>query len=357
MARAGLYKSQVKKARDMLVAQGKHPSVDAIRIALGNTGSKTTIHKYLKELEEDEGVVPGRQINLSAEIQGLVSHLAAQLQAEAEATIGRVLADSTEKEQRSAQALTAANQEIERLVKDLQYCKQAHDEEKSAHAETLAALHNETIVRHTLTQEVTDLKDRLAENETHRQSLEEKHQHARDGLEHYRESVKEQREQDQRRYEQQIQHLQAELRQLQQTMVVKQDEITRLNQDKTRLISDLSYTQESLRQQQAESRGFEQKALELERTEQRSKALESQIAGKDAQVADLTTRLSESSKQLENLNAQVRSLELELTTAHAKLEVQQTNWDGFMKAVRVTNVPDDFMADRGDEPPQKRDFP
>ena len=35
MARAGLYKSQVKKARDMLVAQGKHPSVDAIRIALG----------------------------------------------------------------------------------------------------------------------------------------------------------------------------------------------------------------------------------------------------------------------------------------------------------------------------------
>ena len=140
-------------------------------------------------------------------------------------------------------------------------------------------------------------------------------------------------------------------------MIVKQDEITRLNQDKTRLISDLSYTQENLRQQQAENRGFEQKLLELERAEQQSKALEGQIAAKDAQAADLTTRLSETSKQLENLNAQVRSLELELTAAHAKLEVQQTTWDGFMKAVRVTNVPDDFMADRGDEPPQKRGFP
>ena len=51
MARTGLYQSEVKKARDALVAQGKHPSVDSVRVALGNTGSKTTIHKYLKELE------------------------------------------------------------------------------------------------------------------------------------------------------------------------------------------------------------------------------------------------------------------------------------------------------------------
>ncbi|MFX6330932.1 DNA-binding protein, partial [Acinetobacter baumannii] len=55
MARTGLYKSEVKKARDSLLALGRHPSVDAVRVELGNTGSKTTIHKYLKELEEDEG--------------------------------------------------------------------------------------------------------------------------------------------------------------------------------------------------------------------------------------------------------------------------------------------------------------
>ena len=55
MARGGLYKSDVQRARDALRAQGKHPSVDAVRVALGNTGSKTTIHRYLKELEEEEG--------------------------------------------------------------------------------------------------------------------------------------------------------------------------------------------------------------------------------------------------------------------------------------------------------------
>mgnify|MGYP003344303387 CR=1 FL=1 len=54
MARAGLSRLDVKRARDSLAAQGQHPSIDAIRIALGNTGSKTTIHRYLKELEEEE---------------------------------------------------------------------------------------------------------------------------------------------------------------------------------------------------------------------------------------------------------------------------------------------------------------
>jgi hypothetical protein len=67
------------------------------------------------------------------------------------------------------------------------------------------------------------LKDRLAENEAHRQSIAEKHQYAREALERYRQSVKAQRDQDQRRHEQQIQQSQAEMRLLQQSLVVKQD--------------------------------------------------------------------------------------------------------------------------------------
>ena len=54
MARGGVYKTEVEKARNALLAQGKHPSVDALRVALGNTGSKTTIHRYLKELEAED---------------------------------------------------------------------------------------------------------------------------------------------------------------------------------------------------------------------------------------------------------------------------------------------------------------
>ena len=65
MARTGLYKSEVKKARESLLAQSKYPSVDAVRVELGNTGSKTTIHKYLKELEEEDGGATRHKVDIS----------------------------------------------------------------------------------------------------------------------------------------------------------------------------------------------------------------------------------------------------------------------------------------------------
>ena len=87
MARGGLYKSDIQKARDTLRAQGKHPSVDAVRVALGNTGSKTTIHRYLKELEEEEGQGLGAKVAVSEALQDLVGRLAARLHEEAEAIV------------------------------------------------------------------------------------------------------------------------------------------------------------------------------------------------------------------------------------------------------------------------------
>jgi Rad3-related DNA helicase len=80
MARAGVYFSDVKRARDALVADGWHPSIDAVRAALGNTGSKTTIHKYLREIEAGEG---GQKASVSEAIQALVIQLADQLRGEA----------------------------------------------------------------------------------------------------------------------------------------------------------------------------------------------------------------------------------------------------------------------------------
>ncbi|WP_454754656.1 hypothetical protein [Cupriavidus necator] len=67
---------------------------------------------------------------------------------------------------------------------------------------------------------VLDLKERLAENEAHRRSLEGKHQYVREALDHYRQAIKDQRDHDRRQHEQQLQQLQAELRQAQKTIVV-----------------------------------------------------------------------------------------------------------------------------------------
>ena len=115
MARAGLYQSNIKKARDALLAQGRYPSVDAVRVALGNTGSKTTIHKYLKELETEDGGGDGKRTSVSEALQDLVERLAARLQQEAEERVAAVRVDSDAKAAEHAASLQGIQNENSRL--------------------------------------------------------------------------------------------------------------------------------------------------------------------------------------------------------------------------------------------------
>lgn len=321
MARTGLYKSDVKRARDSLLAQGINPSVDAVRVALGNTGSKTTIHKYLKELDEENG--GGGKASISEALQDMVERLAVQLQEEANSRVDAIQAQSAEKKRLHAEATTALRKEIEALNSQLQRTETVANKETAEHDRIRETLQAETIARHTAEQQVIDLKERLAENEAHRQSIEEKHKHAREALEHYRQSVKEQRDQDQRRHEQQIQQLQAEIRLLQQSLAVKQDEVTRLNQEGVRLVADLSHAQNSLYDQQARGRQLEQKLETLQSAEQYAKTLEARLADKEIQIYVQKGQLDTSIVKAEELACQVRDLELALAVAEAKLSAQQ----------------------------------
>lgn len=323
MARSGVYKTDVKRARDALLAQRTHPSVDAVRVALGNTGSKTTIHKYLKELEVEDGGPKEIGPAISEALQDLVGRLATQLQDEANTQIDTVRAEQEASERRHAEALAAARQEIEQWQTRAQRLEQALVDEQAEHARSREALQRETVLRHTAEQHVADLKDRLAENELHRQSLEDKHHHAREALEHYRQSVREQREQEQHRHEHQVQQLQAELRLAQQAVVVKQEEVTRLNQDGVRLVSDLSHAQKGLYDTQTQQRQLEQKIETLQGVEQRAAVLAEQLQDKDRQVKLGMERLAAVTAESESLAARHRALELELVTTQAKLDTQR----------------------------------
>ncbi|MDE2430908.1 MAG: DNA-binding protein, partial [Burkholderiales bacterium] len=333
------YKSDIKKARDSLSAQGKNPSVDAVRIALGNTGSKTTIHKYLKELEEEDGGVDGRKILISEALQDLVARLAAQLQEESNAHIDSLRLEFAEKERLQAGALAALEKELSAARIQLQRADGALQEEQAAHGRTRDALQRETVARHTADQQVADFKERLTEHEAHRRSLEEKHQHAREALEHYRQSVKEQRDQDQRRHEQQVQQLQSEMRLLQQTLIVKQEDVTRINQEAARLVADLSHAQKALYDQQSHGRQLEQKLESLQAVEQRCQLLEAQFQEKDAHAEQLKVAAAEALKQAADTSARMHALELELATAHAKLETQQTMAEELRAYMKRQDVP------------------
>lgn len=286
MARTGLYQSEVKKARDSLVALGRHPSVDAVRVALGNTGSKTTIHKYLKELDEADGGT-GRKDSVSEALQDLVARLAAQLHEEGAARVEAIETRSADAARLHGEALATLRMDIEAVSGERDRLAAAARQEAVAHDLTRKALQTETIIRHTAEEQVAGLKARLLENDAHLVSLEEKHKHAREALEHYRQSVKEQRDQDQRRHEQQIQQLQAEIRQLQQSLVVKQDDVTRLNQEGARLVADLSHAKQGLYEQQSQGHQLSAQLAASQETAQQASVLASQVANKDEHVAAL----------------------------------------------------------------------
>lgn len=322
MARTGLYQSEVKKARDALVAQGRHPSVDAVRVALGNTGSKTTIHKYLKELDEADGGA-GRKASLSEVLQDLVARLAAQLQEEGAVQVQAIECRRADAERLHADAMATMRKDIGVLAGECDKLAQAANQEAVAHDLTRKALQAEIITRHTAEEQVAGFKARLLENDAHRLSLEEKHKHAREALEHYRQSVKEQRDQDQRRQEQQVQQLQAEIRQLQQSLVVKQDDVTRLNQEGARLVADLSHAKEGLYDLQSQSRQLTAQLAESHALAQQASVLASQVASKDEYVAVLQAQVTSATSDAGTLSARVRELELALATSQATLASQQ----------------------------------
>jgi chromosome segregation ATPase len=294
-----------------------------VRIELGNTGSKSTIHKYLKELEAEYGGVDDRKASISESLHDLVARLAIQLEVEANERIGEVQIQSTEKERQLNASIAALNAANEALSEKLSVVEARTQSEVAAHARTTESLQRETIARHTLEQQVIDLKERLLENEAHRQSLEAKHTHAREALEHYRESVKEQRDQDIWRHEHQVQQLQGEIRHLQQSLILKQNEITGLNQDGARLVAELSLSQKTLYQLQSAERKHISEIESLKIAAGRIPLLESDLATKDVVIVEFKNQLSEISVQNNELKTQIHEQQLEFVKCTAVVETQK----------------------------------
>ncbi|MFT2159853.1 DNA-binding protein [Pseudomonas putida] len=238
MARGGINKALVLKARNALMARGINPSIDAIRIELGNTGSKSTIHRYLQEIESSDVRPQADPNRLSDELTGLVEQLLKRLLEEGNEALSHARSQHE-------QELGVLHKRIEYLEAEAQQKQREVDSRDAALgslAEELKVCQSSLQVELTrnarISQSCTDLEVRVLEKDQQLKSLEEKHTHARDAMEHYRNAIKDQREQDHRRHETQLQQLQHELTQVQQTLVVRQDELTRLNRDNERLLSE-----------------------------------------------------------------------------------------------------------------------
>lgn len=322
MARAGIYKSEVLRARDKLLATGRNPSIDAVREELG-TGSKSTIHRYLKEIEEEEGGATGTRVAVSEAIQDLVGRLAARVNEEAEERVTTAQARHAEQLSQQQQAAAALKTEAQSTRQQLEHTQRTLAEEKTAHGKTSEALSRKTLECTQVAQHVADLQERLAAEERHRQSLEEKHQHARQALEHFRQSSKEQRDQDQRKHEQQVQYLQAELRTVNEALATKQQEAVHALQDNARLLGDISRAQGDLHQAQEEMRGLRPLRDELGFAQRRTEELGRRLVEQEAAVLQLSTTNKELLAKVDELLTAKQQLEVALATARSSVTAQE----------------------------------
>jgi len=325
MARGGINLVLVRKAREALLSRGQNPSIDAIRIELGNTGSKTTIQRFLKEIESLDPRPSASPSRLSDELTELVGKMLERLLEEGnEALAHERAAFELERKAMAAESGTLQSklEQSQLEIAKLQSALQAQDEELKI---VQSSLQTEITRNARISQSCSDLEIRVQEKDAQIESLEEKHTHAREALEHYRVAVKEQRDQDLNRHETQIYQMQQEVTVLQQTLMVKQEEATRLIRDNERLIAENRQHAKEASQHRdaiehlrgdlgianaATARAEGAKELLAHQLETKSKdATDAHLAGTAAQqrAEELKALLEQSENELEALRAAIET--------------------------------------------------
>jgi len=215
MARAGVYKNDVFRARQALLARGEKPSIRAVRVALGNTGSDSTIHKYLREIEEEEGDnQPPKKMALSEVISSFVAGLALELEQQGKFQVDAAIETFRQREEDNSMKLSslqAKNSDIETALTSEQ---KKLIEEKSLHSETCRKLSAQIAQCAGLEAQVAELRARDIERDIQLRSAMKNAEHSRESLEHYREAMKQQRDQEKRSAEQLLAEVRLQLRNL-----------------------------------------------------------------------------------------------------------------------------------------------
>ncbi|MGL5668326.1 MAG: DNA-binding protein [Shewanella sp.] len=330
MARGGITKEAVEQARNAILARRESVSIDAIRIELGNTGSKTTIHRYLKELEEAEGKA---QIttSLSEELTFIVEKMSGRLQQEANEVI------ETERAQHR-EVLRERDERYEQLRQELLETQSHRDElmiklDQRAHeAKALQSnidTQNLTIERLKTNEEAMLI--RLADKDQQIASLEEKHSQSRSALEHYRNSVKEQREQEQGRHESLVQRLQLEIRDLSQQSTARQLENAAIQKQCAKLETQLDGTSKQL--QKVETSLSAMTAVKLE-METENHAFKQQITSVQERYQQATTEIKLLTAQLGAQNEKNSILINEVHALKSMTNIQKDIMDRWFLEVK-----------------------
>lgn len=246
MARPGVTYLDVSNAAQQLVAAGRTPTIETIRIALG-TGSNSTLGVHLKtwKSKQDQTQQIVTKENIPEELISALKGVWERVMDQSEDKIQTI-------QQETQQELIQLKQEVQRLQKDSSHWQQQYKQVKQ---ERDGFAHEKAVIEQLLTGskiEITALTEKhigLEQQNKQKQErideLRQQNQQIQTNLEHYRNASLEQRISDQQRYEQQIKQLEQTIQQTSQGLMKVQQEKSALQHQNQQLI----FENESLKNQ------------------------------------------------------------------------------------------------------------
>ncbi|ROS04579.1 plasmid replication DNA-binding protein KfrA [Sinobacterium caligoides] len=228
MARSGVTYFDIEKAAAALLVAGINPTVDSLRSELGNTGSRTTISKYLKEWRDNKHQLKGSEQLLNDSLTEIISSLALKLREQAAEPLRQAEKKWQENKDRLIEAEDTQKEENQKLlliVKELQEKNEASNKLNSQLKHDNSQL---TAQLNELKNDYSAVNARLEEKEQHLDSANEKYQHSQLSLEHFRDASALAREQLINEHQQQASQQGAQI--LQQQQVINQQQESSIQQ-------------------------------------------------------------------------------------------------------------------------------
>jgi chromosome segregation ATPase len=322
MARGGIYKSEVLRARNNLLAQGKYPSIDAIRIELGNTGSKSTIQRYMKEIDEDESPGARPAPSLSEELQRLLAPLAERLRIEAQEEVARLKAQHAEASAAAGSAAASLRAEIQSLSEALATARQQTAEAQERYEDAAKRLSAASAERAQAQQLAADLQIQLRAEAEHRSSVETKYADARRSLEHFREAAKEQREREAQAHENQVQFLQQDIHGLRTALAQAREQLSVATETLTQKALALEATQRDLLHAKEKGSEVADIAVRLAAVTAQRDTLKTRLAAEESQVHILRDEADALRRAVDQLTERLRALDLEQAAVQGAREAR-----------------------------------
>lgn len=292
MARSGITQKMVKQAMAQLTAKSTAITVDAVRAQLGHTGSKTTICRFMNELDAQTAEKADLLSLLDNSLSLMIADMAKKLHDDAQAPLlaaqaeneamskqwqakYNVIKDTLEETQQTNASLRVENGSLNNTIKDLEL-----------------SLSQNQVLSASQAKDIGSLKEHITLQEGHIASLEDKHIQSRDALNHFREAAKSQRDQETQRHANEVQLLQSELRQARQEIVVKQEALSTQSQMIATLQNDIKH-------------------------------LTAAFNSAETELTDLTDTQSELSKQISSLTMALNDAQAQKKTALEKQAVAE----------------------------------